>query len=225
VPVGLVGGATAVAQVDLDLDAIGRHRRVDLGIQGRVRLDGHAAIAELATRGKPGEGYRSRAMADRIKAGRRWQDKPYDDTSDGKRIDPRTLTIALDRMFRRERVVVPDGGNFNGYPAMFFEVPDNRGYCLPLAFQSIGMALAAAIGTSVATPERLTVAGIGDGGFMMCMTELGTAVRLALPLVVVVYDDAAYGAEVHHFTDHPLETVVFPAPTSPRLPAASAAPA
>jgi acetolactate synthase-1/2/3 large subunit len=31
-------------------------------------------------------------------------------------------------------------------------------------------------------------------------------------MVVVVYDDAAYGAEVHHFgpDGHPLDTVVFP---------------
>lgn len=206
----LVGGATTVAQVDLDLDAIGRHHRVDLGIQGDCASTAGAVTAELATRGTPKEGYRSPAVADRIKAGRRWQDEPYDDTSDGMRIDPRTLTIALDRMLPRERVVVPDGGNFNGYPAMFLEVPDNRGYCLPLAFQSIGMALAAAIGASVATHDRLTVAGIGDGGFMMCLAELDTAARLALPLAVVVYDDAAYGAEVHHFPDHPLDTVVFP---------------
>jgi thiamine pyrophosphate-dependent acetolactate synthase large subunit-like protein len=207
---GLVGDATTVAQVDLDLDAIGRHHRVDLGLQGDCASTATAALAELASRGEPGKGYRSSAVADRIKAGGRWQDEPYDDTSDSTRIDPRTLTIALDRLLPQERVVVPDGGNFNGYPAMFLEVPDNRGYCLPLAFQSIGMALAAAIGTSMATPDRLTVAGIGDGGFMMCLTELDTAARLALPLVVVVYDDNAYGAEVHHFPDHPADTVVFP---------------
>jgi thiamine pyrophosphate-dependent acetolactate synthase large subunit-like protein len=211
---GLIPATTTVAQVDLDLDAIGRHRPADLGIQGDCASTAAAAVAELARRGESGDGYRSPAVADRIKAGQRWQDEPYDDTSgdtsDGTRIDPRTLTIALDRMLPRERVIVPDGGNFNGYPAMFFEVPDNRGYCLPLAFQSIGMALAAAIGTSVATPDRLTVAGIGDGGFMMSLAELDTAVRLALPLVVVVYDDAAYGAEVHHFTDQAHDTVVFP---------------
>jgi thiamine pyrophosphate-dependent acetolactate synthase large subunit-like protein len=33
---------------------------------------------------------------------------------------------------------------------------------------------------------------------LIVVAELDTAVRLALPLVVVVYDDAAYGAEVHH---------------------------
>jgi len=46
----------------------------------------------------------------------------------------------------------------------------------------------------------------------MGASELETVVRLGLPMVVVVYDDAAYGAEVHHFgpDGHPLDTVRFP---------------
>lgn len=207
---GLVGGSTTVAQVDLDLGAIGFHRDVQIGIQGDSATTAVAVTSALVGADHRPQGYRSPAVAERIRAGRSWRDEPYDDTSDGERIDPRTLTIALDALLPSERVVVPDGGNFNGYPAMFFDVPDNRGYCLPLAFQSIGMALAASVGAAVATPDRITICGIGDGGFMMALTELDTAVRLALPLVVVVYDDAAYGAEVHHFPGHPLDAVVFP---------------
>ena len=52
--------------------------------------------------------------------------------------------------------------------------------------------------------------GTGDGGFHMALSELDTAVRLGLPLVVIVYNDAAYGAEVHHFGDADLTTVRFP---------------
>jgi thiamine pyrophosphate-dependent acetolactate synthase large subunit-like protein len=45
----------------------------------------------------------------------------------------------------------------------------------------------------------------------MGISELETAVRLNIPLVVIVYNDAAYGAEVHHFTAaHDLEIVTFP---------------
>ena len=76
-----------------------------------------------------------------------------------------------------ERVVVPDGGNVNGHPAMFLSVPDHHDYCLPLAFQSIGLALAASVGAAVAAPDRVVIAGIGDGGFMMSLAELDTAVR------------------------------------------------
>jgi acetolactate synthase I/II/III large subunit len=46
------------------------------------------------------------------------------------------------------------------------------------------------------------VAALGDGGLLMSMQELETAVRLRLPLLAVVYNDAAYGAEVHHFGPH-----------------------
>jgi thiamine pyrophosphate-dependent acetolactate synthase large subunit-like protein len=46
----------------------------------------------------------------------------------------------------------------------------------------------------------------------MGVSELETAVRLGLGMVIVIYDDEAYGAEVHHFgpDGHPLDTVRFP---------------
>ena len=53
---------------------------------------------------------------------------------------------------------------------------------------------------------------MGDGGALMALGELETAARLGLRLLIVVYDDAAYGAEVHHFGPHghPLDAVRFP---------------
>jgi thiamine pyrophosphate-dependent acetolactate synthase large subunit-like protein len=64
----------------------------------------------------------------------------------------------------------------------------------------------------VASPGRLTVAALGDGGALMSAMELETVVRLGLDMLVVVYDDHAYGAEVHHFGPDgaTLDTVVFP---------------
>src|SRR6185369_4583943 len=69
-----------------------------------------------------------------------------------------------------------------------------------------------AIGAALARPDRLTVAAVGDGGFLMAAAELATLARLDRPVVVVVYNDAAYGAEVHHFGPHghPLDLVRFP---------------
>ncbi len=116
-------------------------------------------------------------------------------------------------MLPLERVVGVDSGNFMGYPTMFLSVPDERGFCFTQAFQSIGLGLATAIGAALAQPDRLPVAALGDGGALMSVAELETVVRLGLPMVVAVYDDEAYGAEVHHFgpDGHPLDTVRFPA--------------
>jgi len=171
-----------------------------------------ATEAELARRGHEPPGYRSPELAARLQREVRWRDVPYEDDSDGSRIDPRTLSIALDDLLPAERTVAVDSGNFMGYPAMYLEVPDAGGLVFTQAFQSIGLGLATAIGAAIARPDRLTVAALGDGGALMGVAELETAVRLRLGLLVVVYDDEAYGAEVHHFgpEGHPLDTVTFP---------------
>jgi acetolactate synthase I/II/III large subunit len=204
-------GAT-VAQVDIDRAQLGVNRAVHIAVCGELGAVAAACSDALAQRGAPGAGWRSPALRDRIAAEGRWRAVPYTDETGGGRIDPRTLSIALDDIVPAERTVVIDSGNFMGYPSMFLGVPDHAGFCFTQAFQSIGLGLASAIGAAIARPDRLTVAALGDGGFLMSLTELTTAARLRLPLLVVVYDDAAYGAEVHHFGPHghPLDTVRFP---------------
>jgi len=207
----LAGGATVV-QVDLDRAALGVNRPVSLGLCGDVAAVARACAEELDRRGARPDGWRTPALRARIAADGRWRAVPYDDDGGGGRIDPRALTIALDDLLPAERTVVIDSGNFMGYPSMFLSVPDAAGFCFTQSFQSIGLGLASALGAAVARPDRLTVAALGDGGFLMSVAELTTAVRLGLPLVVAIYDDAAYGAEVHHFGPggHPLDTVRFP---------------
>jgi thiamine pyrophosphate-dependent acetolactate synthase large subunit-like protein len=207
----LVGEDTTVVQVDLDTDALGAHRPIDLGVVGDVAGTALAVEAELARREHSSPGARSPELAARLDREGRWRAIAYEDDSDGTTIDPRTLSIALDDVLPTPRTVAVDSGNFMAYPAMFLEVPDG-GLVFTQAFQSIGLGLATAIGAAVARPDRLTVAALGDGGALMGVAELETAVRLGLGLVIVVYDDEAYGAEVHHFgpEGHPLDTVRFP---------------
>ena len=206
----LVGGEATVAQIDLDPDALGAHHRVDLGITGDVRASAVAVHAALSGRTT---GYRTPGVRDRIAARGRWRDVPYDDDGDDGHIDPRTLSIALDDLLPPGRIIAVDSGNFMGYPSMFLSVPDHRGFCFTQAFQSVGLGLASAIGAALAAPERLPVAACGDGGFLMALSELDTVRRLGLGMLIVVYNDDAYGAEVHHFGPggHPLSTVTFPA--------------
>jgi len=209
----LIDRHATVAQVDVDKAAIGAHRRVHLGVTGEVAQTAGAVAAQLAAGDLADDaGYRSEALRERLASGIRWRDVPYDDDGDEEHIDPRTLTIALDDLLPPERLVAVDSGNFMGYPSMYLAVPDQDGFCFTQAYQSIGLGLASAIGAALARPDRLTVAALGDGGALMGISELETAVRLRLPLVIVVYDDEAYGAEVHHFgpAGHPLDTVRFP---------------
>ena len=191
----------------------GRWRDVPYTDEGTHGTDtgGPGAVAGGAETGRDGTG-----------AGRDGSDEERDGPDQGRsggpgedsgaRIDPRTLTIALDDLLPAQRMVSVDSGNFMGYPSMFLSVPDASAFCFTQAYQSIGLGLASAIGAALAQPGRLPVAALGDGGALMGISELETVVRLRLPMVIVVYDDAAYGAEVHHFGPdrHPLDTVRFP---------------
>ena len=206
----LIGPHTKVMQVDDNPAAFGLHGPGRVGVLGDVTLTAMAVADELAGTGRePPSVMREKEISREV----RWRYVPYDDESDGEHIDPRTLSIALDDMLPAERTVAVDSGNFMGYPSMFLSVPDEAAFCFTQSFQSVGLGLASAIGAALARPDRLTVAALGDGGALMGVSELETLVRLKIPMLVVIYDDEAYGAEVHHFgpDGDPLSTVRFPA--------------
>jgi acetolactate synthase-1/2/3 large subunit len=206
----LIGPHATVVQVDTDPAALGVNRPVDVGVVGDVATVADATTDALG--GYRADGWRSPELAERIAVEGSWRNAGFVPDDDAATIDPRALTMALDDLLPAERTVVIDSGNFMGYPSTLLSVPDTAGFVFTQAFQSIGLGLASALGAAVARPDRLTVAALGDGGFLMSAAELTTAVRLGLPLIVVVYDDAAYGAEVHHFgpDGYPLDTVTFP---------------
>jgi acetolactate synthase-1/2/3 large subunit len=205
----LIAPGATVVQVDDTPEALGAHRELTFGVLGDVE-DTALELGDVLSGVR--SGYRTDDVRRRLDAGIGWATEPYDDlTGDGK-IDPRTLSRDLDVLLPVDRVVAVDSGNFMGYPSAYLDVRDHHSFCFTQAFQSIGLGLATAIGAAVASPGRLTVAALGDGGALMSVTELETVVRLGLDMLVVVYDDHAYGAEVHHFGPDgaTLDTVVFP---------------
>jgi acetolactate synthase I/II/III large subunit len=126
-------------------------------------------------------------------------------------IDPRKLTRLLDEILPAERTLSIDSGHFMIFPASMMEPLDPAGFLLAQGFMSMGLALAEGLGAIVARRDRLGVAMLGDGGARMSIGEIDTAVRHRLPILVVIYNDAAFGAEVHDFagSGRSLDTVRF----------------
>ncbi len=204
----LIGAEARVAQVDVDERALGAHRHVDLAVVGDCAATASAVSDALE---QPPPGWRSEAIADRIRHGG-WREQPFEDLSGDGRIDPRALSIALHGLVPEERMLAVDSGHFMGWPPMYVDVPDGGSFVFTQSFMSIGLGLATGIGTALARPDRVTVIALGDGGALMALPELETLGRLGLGALVVVYNDAAYAAEVHHFAPEnaSMETVRFP---------------
>jgi thiamine pyrophosphate-dependent acetolactate synthase large subunit-like protein len=197
----LFGAGARIVQIDVDPNAPGRLYRCDRAVVADAALAARAFTDALRRQGAARPGARTADVQAAI-AARRWRDEPFADEGTEEFIDPRALSVALDDLLPEERTVAVDSGHFQGYPSMYLRVPDARGFVFPNAFQSVGLGLGSAIGAAVGRPDRVAVAALGDGGTMMALAEIETAVRYSLGIVIVIYDDAAYGAEVHHFAPH-----------------------
>jgi thiamine pyrophosphate-dependent acetolactate synthase large subunit-like protein len=209
----LIAPGARVAQVDVESGKLGYQMPVHLGVQGDAQATAQALLAELDRRktSDKGAGWRSDPVRKQIVAGDNHH-SPYADTSSSQFIDPRSLSKAVDEILPLDRVVASDSGHFCGWVPQYLRVPNARASCLSHSFQSIGLGLASTIGLAVANPGKLAVLGAGDGGFLMSISDLETAIRMKLRMCVLVYNDSSYAAEVHLFRrrGYSIDIVRFP---------------
>ncbi|MET4100253.1 thiamine pyrophosphate-dependent acetolactate synthase large subunit-like protein [Agrococcus sp. UYP10] len=192
-----------VMQVDI-LDAPS-NPRVDELVRGDARLVAQALLAligagetgdESAAAGDAGWGEAGFAEVAGIGAER----EPGDDLAADGRLDPRSLFHALERVLPEDRVIVQDGGHFIGWAPTHLSVADpERLLMVGTAFQTIGLGLPSAVGAGAARPESTIVLVTGDGGALMGLADLDSVVRTVRRGIVIVCNDAAYGAEVHQY--------------------------
>jgi len=123
---------------------------------------------------------------------------PAELAQDG-RLDPRAVADAIAPLLPRERVVVSDGGHFLGWANMYWPVASpERMLMVGTAYQTIGTGFASMPGAADARPESTVVLTSGDGGGLMALPDLETAVRHCRGRgLAVIWNDAAYGAEVN----------------------------
>src|SRR5690606_22427971 len=120
-------------------------------------------------------------------------------TAEAGRLDPRAAAARSGELLPQDRVVVSDGGHFIGWANMYWPVasPD-RMIMVGTAFQAIGMGFPSVLGAALARPESTVVLTSGDGGGLMALADLESAIRVAGGRgMAVVWNDAVYGAEVH----------------------------
>jgi len=189
---GRMLGDTAVVQCDEDRAAIGAHHPVRLGLASDAAEGAEALLEELERRDHRSAG--EWGELEPHAAAEEFEEQPGDG-----RIDPRRLVVELDRLLPAERAITYDGGHFHWFPTAYLSVPDADAFVPAQGFQSVGLGLGSAIGTAVAHPGRPVLALLGDGGAMMSLGELDSLTAQGLPVLVAIFNDAAYGAEVHHF--------------------------
>jgi len=183
---------TRVVQVDVAPTAT--HPHVGTYIRGDAKVVAASLVDRLRELGAAPSGWRESVDIAPLRA----YDTAEEFASDG-RLDPRAAARRIGELLPDDRVVVSDGGHFIGWANMYWPVasPD-RMLMVGTAYQSIGLGFPSVPGAAVARPESTVVLTTGDGGGLMALADLESAVRVAGGRgMAVVWNDGAYSAEVN----------------------------
>ncbi len=188
----LFAPGTRVVQVDVAPAAT--HPHVGGFIRGDAAVVAAALVDELSAIGAAPSGWRESVDIAPLRAY-----ESGDASAPDGRLDPRSVAVRIGELLPEDRVVVSDGGHFIGWANMYWPVasPD-RMIMIGTAYQSIGLGFPSVPGAALAKPDSTIVLTTGDGGGLMALADLESAVRVAGGRgLAVVWNDGAYGAEVN----------------------------
>lgn len=190
----LFAPGTRVFQIDIAPAAT--HAHIGGFVRADARVAAEALVSRLTAAATPAPAVPWRESVD-VAAARTYD--AGDDLAPDGRLDPRSAARRIAELLPEDRVVVSDGGHFIGWANMYWPVaaPD-RMMMIGTAFQSIGQGWPSVVGAALARRDATVVLTSGDGGGLMAIADLESAVRAAGGRgIAVIWNDAAYGAEVN----------------------------
>ena len=108
-------------------------------------------------------------------------------------VKPQRICFDLRQTLRNDDIVISDVGAHKMWIARMYFTREPNTCLISNGFASMGIALPGAIAAQLVHPQRTIVAATGDAGFLMNVQELETAVRLKTPIIVLIWNDSAYG--------------------------------
>jgi acetolactate synthase-1/2/3 large subunit len=193
---------TPTIQLDIDPLEIGRNYPCRVGLMGDVKVS-LRRLLELASPQPARDAWRKtyRKLVDD------WRDQyAAFMRSDDVPIRPERICREIGQALPSNGVVVSDTGHSGMWTGQMLEL-NQRGQGYIRCAGSLGWAFPASIGVKLGAPSCPVVCFTGDGGMLYHLTELETAARYGIPVVVVVNDNhslnqetrgvaAAYGADL-----------------------------
>ncbi|MCI0756147.1 thiamine pyrophosphate-dependent enzyme [Teichococcus vastitatis] len=175
-------------QIDFDAQRISLRYPAEIGLVGDAKATLETLCAQLQR--KEDRSF----LAEVQNQDRRWSELlEAAATRDATPMDPAVPVAVLGRQLAADAVVVTDSGHHTGIVARHLPMRPGMAYGVSGALASMACGLPYAISAALAFPGRQIVAVVGDGGLAMQMGEFATAVRLNLPILVLVLKNGTLG--------------------------------
>src|SRR5699024_10682320 len=108
-------------------------------------------------------------------------------------VKPQRIIFDLQSVLAKDDIVLSDVGAHKIWMGRMFHADEPNTCLISNGLASMGYALPGAIAAKMIHPEKNVIAVTGDGAFEMTGMELETAVRLNLPIVILLWRDEGYG--------------------------------
>lgn len=182
-----------IVQIDVEACAIGRYFPITLGVQADARASTEAILAAA-------DDIDSSAWADwhgafRADYATLIEERKIEAADPASPIHPRRALGEIREALPEDAIVTLDTGNACLQAADRLAHYQTPSLVTPLDFGLVGFGYAAALGAQAAAPDRTVISIMGDGGFGFTMAEITSAVQNGLPVIAVVLDNGAWGAE------------------------------
>ena len=182
-----------IIQVEIEPTAIGRFFPVSVGIWG----DAGEVAAQLSRELKGHDAAATHAWTSGFQTKRRALLAQRDEEGGraGDPIQPAALFKALRAVAPRDAMYTMDAGTLCLQATDQLEYHQPPSLFTPLDFGLVGFSYACGLGLKLACPDRTVISLMGDGGFGMTTSEIGTAVSNGINTVCVVMNNGCWGAE------------------------------
>ncbi|MFD2705028.1 acetolactate synthase large subunit [Salibacterium lacus] len=117
-------------------------------------------------------------------------------------VKPQKIIADLRDVLNEEDIVISDVGAHKMWMARMYHTSRPNTCLISNGLASMGVAVPGAVAAKMVRPDRTVVAVCGDGGFQMTGAELETAVRLNLPVIILLWRDNGYGLIEWHQRRH-----------------------
>ena len=188
-----------IIQIDIDDRNAGWTFPVELGLigdAGSILNQLVDASADAAADSAAGRRDWAEALPGRKRAAGFYQDTGCD--ADSAPALPQRVVRILQETMPADTVYALDAGNNRTWMAHLYQAQQAHTFFCPGGTAGMGWGLPAAVGLQIAYPGRPVVCVTGDGGYMMTVNALSTAMQYGLPIICVVFNDGALGMVRHH---------------------------
>ena len=186
-----------IIQIDIDPNEIGKNRPIEVGIIGDCKAVIHQLLNEMEknlpkskiTEWTEWNGYLQETRKTQLDSNLKILE------SKKLPMKPERLIYEVFDFIPKDAQIVLDGGDIVVFSYKFINHKPRspRSTFFPISMGHLGIGIPYSIAVKIAKPDKLVLCLTGDGSFLFNVQELETAVRLNLPIIIVIANNCAWG--------------------------------